>query len=328
MSAPVGLDTTVFTQTYSEKWDIGRMPDLRGKVAVVTGANSSIGLGFHMAHQFAMKGAKVYVGARNLVKSTEAIEEMKVLSPETALNLHPLVMDLGNFKQVQKAAETLLETETRLDILVNCAALLASPFIKDQHGISQTFSINHLGPFLFTTKLLPLIKQAAKLSPGVRIVNVSSTGHSFAPPKTRFRSVEDFNLTHGGTDDYSGNANRYGLEKLANILFAKELDRKFRVEGVDALAISVHAGFVRTDGATAFIGKGDVLAQALSPFDGALTAMLAATDPIVWEERERYGGAYLLPFGIITEPSENAQNAELARELWATSELVLANFLS
>ncbi|KAJ7581848.1 short-chain dehydrogenase, partial [Mycena floridula] len=306
------------------------MPDLRRKVAVVTGANSSIGLGFHMAHQFAMKGAKVYVGARNLLKSTKAIEKMRSLSPETALDLHPLVMDLGNFEQVQKAAETLLETETRLDILVNSAALLASPFVKDQYGISQTFSINHLGPFLFTTKLLPLVKQAAKSSPGVRIVNVSSRGHRFAPTGTRFRSVEDFNLTLGGTDEYAGNLNRYGLEKLANILFAKELDRKFRAEGVDALAISVHPGFVRTDGAIAFFGgeEEDVLAQALSPFDGALTAMFAATDPIVWEEREQYGGAYLLPFGIITEPSENAQNAELARELWATTESVLADSLS
>ncbi|KAJ7581852.1 short-chain dehydrogenase [Mycena floridula] len=330
MSAPAGVNNTVVEEPYpEEKWDIARMPDLSGKIAIVTGANSATGLGFHIAHQLAIKAARVYVGARNLDKSLQAIEEMRDLSPGTALDLRPLVMDLGNFKQVQKAAETLLGTETRLDILVNSAALVSN-FVKDQYGISQTFSINHLGPFLFTTKVLPLIKQAAKFNPGARIVNISSRGHEFAPAGARFLTVEDFNQTLGGTDDYASSLNRYGLEKLANILFAKELDRRFQVEGVEAVAISlfIQVSSKQAHGSLKVLGEGDVMATAITPFEGSLTPLFAATDPIVWEESERYGGAFLLPFGNITEPSENAQNAELPRELWETSEMVLEKALS
>ncbi|KAJ7599508.1 NAD-P-binding protein [Mycena floridula] len=307
-----------------------RMPDLTGKVAIVTGANASTGLGFHIAHQLALKGAKVYVGARSLIKATKAIQEMKDMSVGVHLDLHPFMADLGNFKEVQKAADSLIETETRLDILVNSAASVAGPFVKDQYGISQSFSINHLGPFLLTTKLLPLIKKTAELSSGVRVVNVSSSTHYFAPLETRFRSLDDFNEILGSTDDFASNLNRYGVEKLANVLFAKELDRHFRAHGVEGLAVSVHPGGVKTDGSIRWIGPENVgvLETSLSPLDGALTALFAATDPIVWKERDRYAGAYLTPYGVISTPSEPAQNVELAAELWKTSEAVIHKALA
>ncbi|KAJ7595372.1 short-chain dehydrogenase [Mycena floridula] len=323
MSALENLQNTFKKQSFSErfrysiisrrKWDVGRIPDLNRKVAIVTGANSSTGIGFHIAHQLAIKGAKVYVGARDLTKAMKAVEEMRTLSLATNLNVHLLVMDLGDFKQVQEAADTLLRTEKRLDILVNSAALW------DQHGISQSFSINHLGPFLFTTKLLPFIKETAKASP------VSS----IAPLGVRFRSVEDFSQILGITDDYASKLNRYGLEKLANILFAKELDRHFRDEGINVLAISLRAGTAKTDGALTFVGKDvSILNEALTPFEGALTPLFAAADPVIWEQRDQYGGTYLVALRTIGEPSENAQSAELARELWKASEVVLKRALS
>ncbi|KAJ7595361.1 NAD-P-binding protein [Mycena floridula] len=240
MSAPENLQNTLKKQSFSEvlKWDVGRIPDLNGKVAIV----SSTGIGFHIAHQLAVKGAKVYVSARDSTKVTEAIEEMRTLSLATNLNVHPLVMDLGTSKN-------------KLDILVNSAALWCGvTLVKDQYGISQSFSI--------------------KNSEGEpRIVDVSS----IAPLGVRFRSVEDsdFNQILGITDDYASKLNRY------------ELDRHFRDEGINVLAISLHPGTAKTDSALTFVGKDvSVLNETLTPFKGALTPRFAAADPVIWEQRD------------------------------------------
>ncbi|KZP16710.1 short-chain dehydrogenase [Athelia psychrophila] len=313
------------------KWDIQTgIPNLTGKVAIVTGANSSVGIGYHVAHQLAIKGAKVYVGARNVQKAQAAIEEMRKDTPSIAEGkLVPLAMDLGDLKEVEKVAREFVAKEERLDILVNNAGLLARPLDKDINGISVSFSTNHLAPFLFTNELLPLLKKTSVVSPGVRVVNLSSTTHAAPPTGIKLDSLAAFNQELGGTDDFQSNYNRYGLSKLANLLFTKELQKLFDAEGIQAVSVSVHPGGVKTTGAINFVGENvALLDNTLTPLEGALTPLFAATNQIVWVEKEKYGGAYLMPFGVIEEASDNGRNTQLAKDLWATSEQVIKSVLN
>lgn len=158
------------------------------------------------------------------------LAESPQLKPET---LVPFAVDMGNFKQVQFAARKVVAEEPRLDILVNNAAVLARPLDKESNGISVSFGINHLGPFLLIRELLPLLNKTQAEHPGVRIVNVASTAHYDVPTGARFGSLEDFNATYGSEDEPSANYLRYGYSKLASILHTKELQRRFDQEGVD-----------------------------------------------------------------------------------------------
>ncbi|KAE8380172.1 hypothetical protein BDV26DRAFT_257827 [Aspergillus bertholletiae] len=309
---------------------VAEIPDLTGKVAIVTGANSPQGIGYHVAHQLAIKGARVYVGARSVEKSQNAISEMLRSTPSLdSERLVPLAMDLNDFRQVQSTARSILEKEERLDILVNNATRMSMPLHKDRYGISISFSTNFLGPYLFTTVLLPLLKKTACMEPGVRVVNVSSRVHLALPTGIRFDSVDDFNRDFGSEDDHQSNRLRYGLSKLAMVLFSKEIQRRVNEDGIPMLATSMHPGGVRTDGVTRYFGEGnDRLNDLLTPLDGALTPLFAAAHPLPFIERERYGGAYLVPFGGIGNTSEDGENKQLAKDLWDTSERLLKDVLS
>ncbi|KAG6987135.1 Short-chain dehydrogenase TIC 32 [Fusarium oxysporum f. sp. conglutinans] len=276
------------------------------------------------------KGAKVYVGARNLQKATKAIRIMLAESPQLKPeSLVPFAVDMGNFKQVQFAARNVVAEESRLDILVNNAAVLARPLDKDANGISVSFGINHLGPFLLTRELLPLLNKTQAEHPGVRIVNVASTAHYDVPTGAKFGSLEDFNTTYGSEDEPSANYLRYGYSKLASILHTKELQRRFDQEGVDILALSVHPGGVATNGAAGYLGgrDNDIFRSNLSPFEGAITPFFAAAHPEPAQQRDKYAGSFIMPFGGLKEPTEDANNAELGKQLWTTSEKVVSSVL-
>ncbi|KAE8419861.1 hypothetical protein BDV36DRAFT_293752 [Aspergillus pseudocaelatus] len=313
------------------KWDIvAEIPDLTGKVAIVTGANSPQGIGYHIAHQLAIKGARVYVGARNTEKTQNAIDEMLQSTPSLDPGLLvPLAMDLNNFQQVHSTARGILKREERLDILVNNATRMSMPLHKDQHGISISFGTNFLGPYLFTTELLPLLKKTARLTPGVRIINISSRVHLALPTGVRFNSLGDFNRDFGSEDDHQSNRLRYGLSKLAMVLFSKEIQRRANEDRIPLLAMSMHPGGVKTVGVARYLGEGnDRLKDLLTPLAGALTPLFAAAHPLPFIERERYGGAYLVPFGEIGDTSEDGENEQLAKDLWGTSERVLKDVLN
>ncbi|KAF5633938.1 sugar transporter STL1 [Fusarium tjaetaba] len=307
------------------KYSFDDIPSLAGKVALVTGANTPDGVGYHIAHQLALKGAKVYIGTRNLQKATKAIRTMLAESPELKPeSLVPFAVDMGNFKQVQFAARKVVAEEPRLDILVNNAAVLARPLDKDGNGISVSFGINHLGPFLLTRELLPLLNKTQAEHPGVRIVNVASTAHYDVPTGAKFGSLEDFNTTYGSEDESSANYLRYGYSKLASILHTKELQRRFDQQGIDILALSVHPGGVATNGAAGYLGgrDNDIFRSNLSPFEGAITPLFAAAHPEPARQRDKYAGSFIMPFGGLKEPTEDANNVELAKQLWTTSEKV------
>ncbi|XP_014550067.1 hypothetical protein COCVIDRAFT_116571 [Bipolaris victoriae FI3] len=314
-------------------WDWKTLPSLTGKVALVTGANAPESVGWHVAYQLALLNAKVFVGARNLVKAESGIQKMLEILPNVnASNLSPFVADLGNFKEVEKAAKAFIAQEERLDILINNAAALSRPNDKDENGISISFGTNHLGPFLLTKTLLPLmIETSQQPRSDVRIINLTSTSHYEVPPTARYRNLTDFNQDFGNPDSRETNHIRYGYSKLANILFTKELQRRLDNIEVPILTISVNPGGVGTAGAAKSIGGNAEekfkKAGALTPFQGAITPLFAAVHSEPREDIESFKGAFLLPWGGLKEPSELAQDEVLAKELWETSEKVLEKVL-
>ncbi|KAF7594908.1 hypothetical protein BBP40_007943 [Aspergillus hancockii] len=280
--------------TMDSKWDIlAEIPDLTGKVAIVTGANASSpqGVGYHTAHQLTIKGAKVYDGAGNLEKSQDVIDRMLQATPSLASErLVPLAMNLNDFQQVQTMAREIVSGEERLDIVVNNATRSTRNFSIFWHELP--------GPFLFTTELMPLLRETAQVDPGVRIVNISSRVHLALPTGAQFSVLEDFNWDFGSDDDYQSNRLRYGYSKLAMVLFSKEIQRRADEDSTPILATSIPPGGVRTDGVTRYFGVGNSrLDDLLTPLDGALTPPFAAAHSLPGSEKERYGGAYLVPFG-------------------------------
>ncbi|KAL2816074.1 hypothetical protein BJX63DRAFT_388202 [Aspergillus granulosus] len=304
------------------KWDIfSEIPNLEGKVAIVTGANSNRGIGYYIAKYLAQRRATVYIGARSADKAQAAIREMK--KSDDSLLLYPFVADLGDIGSIRAATKAFIAVEKRLDILVNNAGLLARPLDMNSQGLSVSIATNHIGPFVLTTELLPLLKDTAQHSPGVRIVTVASTAHILVPNGLSLQSVEDLNQDFGGVDDMQSNTTRYGFSKLANILFTKELQARLDKEEVQGIAVALHPGGVKTDGSINVMGGKDdnpLLDSALTPEEGALTPLFAAAHPTVWEDRQRYAGAYLMPFADIEDESDNAKNPQLAQALWEITE--------
>jgi retinol dehydrogenase-12 len=142
---------------------------LTGKVAIVTGANT--GIGFETALDFAQRDARVIIACRNLDKANAAAEKIKKLSKNNKVQVEKL--DLSDLSSVRKLAEKMNSTLNKLDLLINNAGIMATPYTKTIDGFEMQFGTNHLGPFLLTNLLLPLLKKAE----GSRIINVSSIAH-------------------------------------------------------------------------------------------------------------------------------------------------------
>jgi NAD(P)-dependent dehydrogenase (short-subunit alcohol dehydrogenase family) len=142
---------------------------LTGKVAIVTGANT--GIGYETALDFAQRDARVIIACRNLDKANAAAEKIKKLSNNNKVQVEKL--DLSDLSSVRKLAEKMNSTLNKLDLLINNAGIMATPYTKTIDGFEMQFGTNHLGPFLLTNLLLPLLKKAE----GSRIINVSSIAH-------------------------------------------------------------------------------------------------------------------------------------------------------
>ncbi|KAL1685687.1 hypothetical protein GGG16DRAFT_65802, partial [Schizophyllum commune] len=261
-------------------------------------------IGYQVAQHLAQKGAKVYIGARSESKANGAIETLLKTNPSLKPEqLGSFVADLGDLKQVERAADALLEKESRLDILVNNAAF-------------------HLAPFLLTTKLLPLFEKASQQgSDAPRVVFVSAASIKWLPPTVRFRSVDDLNADLGGPDGFFANFQRYSLSKLANALTAKELQRRAPY----LVSLAVHPGEIVTDGTRPMLeASGGAPAQVLSVEDGALTPLWAAAAP----EAGKLKGAFIMPFKEVAPEEGLLKDEGLAKELWETSEAAVKDVLA
>lgn len=300
-------------------WEPSRdLPDLTGKVACITGGNA--GLGKITVLNLFEKGCKVYLAARSEEKAKEAIQEVLAQTPGgKESNLVFLPFDMTDLKSIKKAAETIKEQEDRLDIVVNNAGVMAWPY-KIINGLEVQFW-NHLGHFALIHHLLPLLKKTAQSSgsTSVRIVNVSSLGHTFAPRNLDLSSVDGVNQEYGST------WKRYGLSKLANILFSVALQERLNQDNIKVN--SCHPGNVATtltrgpQETYGFVARWLSVTEKyflMTPKDGAKTQTYLAASPEV--DEKGYSGRYFTPIATEVEPSKQAQDKSLAEALWKLSE--------
>ncbi|KZT68900.1 NAD(P)-binding protein [Daedalea quercina L-15889] len=294
------------------------IPSLNGKIAVVTGGNG--GIGYATIQHLARHGATVYMAARNEAKAQAAIKRLheEGLAPGNG-QVKSLRLDLSNPALARTAAEELLSEEDRLDVLSMMAHFISS---------MKSSALIHIGPFVFTMTLLPLLtKTAAELKGDVRIVNVSSGGIAFLRSGIRFNDRDDFNDEHKWDIIPGPSLARYCRSKLANVLFTAELQRRLDGAGIPILAMSVDPGL--NDAASHASGISYIMSLLVRtlwtpPARGAFTSVFAAAAPDVRADAERYRGAFLQPPGRIgTPPHPDARNPALARELWDTTERLL-----
>ena len=294
------------------KWTKENIPDITGKVIIVTGGNS--GIGFEAAKEFARKGAKTILACRNLDKAKKAAEKIKKKIPDALIEI--IRLDLADLDSVQKFTKEFKEKYDRLDILVNNAGIMMVPYRKTVDGFESQVGTNHLGHFALTGLLFDILTKTA----GSRVVNVSSNGHKFGDT--------DFSkFTFDKCKEYS-RMNAYGRSKLANILFTYELDRRFKNASIDAISVAAHPGISNTNLANHMAGWFAPLMKLLSSFmlqsaaKGALPTIRAAVDP------EVKGGEYYGPRGknefrgypVRVESSAVSHNEKDAKKLWEISE--------
>ena len=281
------------------------MADLSAKTAIITGANSGIGL--EAAVELARQGANVVLACRNPNKGEAAKTDIEQRAGNGTVTL--MSLDLASFASIRGFAKEALDQLPRIDILLNNAGIVARQRTVTVDGFEQTFGVNHLGHFLLTTLLLDRITT----TPEARIVTVASHAHKFAGGGLDF---DDLQTERG----YKA-MRVYGKSKLANIMFTRELAR--RIADTSATANSVHPGFVASN-----FGRNDPLGNlamtlakpfALSPSKGARTSIYVASDPAV----TGVTGKYFYKCAVV-EPTSYARDDAAARQLWEISETLVA----
>lgn len=300
------------------------IPSLEGKVILITGAN--VGLGREQLRYLAPHHpSKLYLGARSQEKAEATIAEIEKAIPGSKIDF--LQLDLTSLASVKKAADQFKRENERLDVLVNNAGIMAHPPGLTQDGYEVQFGTNHMGHFLLTRELMPLLQSTAKPGADVRIVNLSSVGHKFAP-------TGGFLPEAAKTDMASYTSwTRYGQSKLANVLFTNELARRYP----NITSVTVHPGGVNTNLATEvknnnawinfFYGPIQSLVTS-TPAQGALTQTWASVAPLAkgepdahWARKPRVvQGEYYQPVAATGGRSKDARNSELAKKLWEWSE--------
>jgi NAD(P)-dependent dehydrogenase (short-subunit alcohol dehydrogenase family) len=296
-------------------WDAKDIPDQTGRTAIVTGANS--GLGLVTARELARAGASVVMACRNVDRGHRAIEQLRAAVPEAQLQLDEL--DLASLASVRGFAERFRATHDGLDLLINNAGVMAPPRRRTADGFELQFGTNHLGHFALTNALLEKMEGADD----ARVVTLSSTMH-----KTGRINFDNLN-----GDRHYFRWNAYGQSKLANLLFMLELDRRLRAAGSTVKSLAAHPGYAATNLQSAAAPMVDRLVMKLSTAViaqndemGALPTLYAATQPGL------QGGTYVGPGGFqeqrghpkIVQPSGRARDPETARRLWEVSERMTA----
>ena len=284
------------------------MPDQSGRVALVTGANS--GLGLHTSIGLARKGARVLMACRDAGRAERALVQVQAAAPGATVEL--VSLDLASLASVEAAAAEVAGRTSALDLLVDNAGVMAPPRTTTADGFELQLGTNHLGHFALTGRLLPLLLAAS--SP--RVVVVSSGAHKIG--KIAFEDLQsERSYSRWGA---------YGQSKLANLLFARELDR--RSAATPLLVAAAHPGYAATHLQT---GQGSFLLEALlkvgnvvlaqSDADGAMPSLYAATMPDV-RRGDYWGPAFAELRG---EPkrvgrARSAQDDTVAARLWTESE--------
>ena len=293
------------------RWTLAHIPDQSGRTALITGANS--GLGLETARALASKGAHVILGCRNVKKGQVAIDDIGTTCPGAKLSLQ--LVDVSSLASVAEAAASVKEQHSALDLLINNAGIMATPRGDTVDGFEQQFATNHLGHFALTGHFLPLLSAA----PAARVVHVSSI--AARQGQMRFDDL----MHRKGYRPFKV----YAQSKLCNQLFAYELQRRLAAADSSVVSIAAHPGFAQTNLLSGVWAAGPI-APLVRPFiplfwndavKGALPQLFAATS------MEAEPGGYYGPGGLgemagypkPARPPRAALDESAAKQLWEVS---------
>lgn len=287
-------------------WTRSDIPDQSGRLAIITGANSGIGL--EAARELARQGAHVVLACRSEARAEAAIADIRAELPEAEVEF--MQLDLEDLEQVRAFAASAHQRFDRLDLLINNAGVMIPPASKTKQGFELQFGVNHLGHFALTGLLLDLLLA----TPGARVVNLSSMAHRFGR-----MDFDDLDFDARGYDA----SGAYGQSKLSNLLFTFELARRLEAAGADLTVAAAHPGWTQTN-----LQKHSKAFQLLNPLfgmhppGGALPTLRAATAADV-RPGEYYGPKGF--FEMRGTPAKAkiagaARNPGDAERLWEVSE--------
>lgn len=306
------------------KWTLDSMPSQAGRIAIVTGSNS--GLGLETARALAGKGAKVIMACRTPAKAEKAADDIRASVPDAEIEI--MQLDVAKLASIRDFAESYSASYDKLDILINNAGIMGVP-TRDTtaDGFEAQFGTNHLGPFALTGLLLPVLEA----TPGSRIIAVASIAH---------RNTDGMNLDDPNFENSEyGAFDAYAKSKLANILFIRELDRRLQAAGSHIISASGHPGYSASNIGTASNPGNNPLKSlmfklgnlfAMPTTKGMLPILRAAT------AADTEGGDFIGPtrlWGFYGWPEKSAPNASgqddaAAKRLWEVSaELTGVNYL-
>lgn len=296
-------------------WTGRDLPDLEGRIFVVTGANS--GLGWETACALSKKNATVVMACRNRDKAESALERIKTSGGTGPLSI--MELDLGSLASVGAFADAFASEHPRCDVLVNNAGIMALPYGMTEDGFERQLGVNHFGPFALTGLMLGSLRRGSD----ARVVTVSSLFHKGG--KIHFDDLR-YERRYSKWDAYA-------QSKLANLLFAFELQRRIDQAGFPAISAAAHPGYASTNLQSGAADAAALLGGALRLFSaavaqaadmGALPSLYAAAG------RGVRGGDFLGPDGLgqmrghptRVSASRRARDEDLARRLWEVSEEV------
>lgn len=294
-----------------QQFSLEEVPDLSGKVAVVTGGSEGIGYG--CTHTLLSKNiSKLFIISWSEDVISDALSAIaSELGQEKADRVTWLKCDLADWEQTGKTAFEISQKTDRVDILINNAARGIMTYQLAKNGVDLHMAGNHMGHVVLTSHLLPLLKSTAEKGDKVRIVQLGSNAHESAPKDVKFESVEELNQDLGPMA-------QYGRTKLCSILYAKYLARHLSSTHPNILSNATHPGFVETKQSVDLIHEayplgGYAMSVGMAPFkktqfEGAVSTMFAAT-------KTESTGEYVCPPAIREPGSELANDEKLGEQL-------------
>jgi len=289
-----------------KNFKIDNYPSQNGRIAIITGANS--GIGFETAKALAKKGATVVMACRNLQKAEEA--KKRVLKTDPNASLKPMKIDTSSLAEVQKFAKHFQNHFDRLDLLINNAGIMMSPYEETENGFENQLATNYLGHFALTGHLMPLLLNTENS----RVVSLSSLSYKWA-------DIQFHDLHFQKKYDKK---KAYGQSKRACLVFAYELQRRFSEKNVSTKSIAAHPGLSNTN-----------LDRYFNPIIRPLGALFLQKQekgayPILFAalDKSLKGGEYVGPDGFqemrgnptIVDSDDKTKDRDIAKELWKVSE--------
>ncbi|KAH9037556.1 NAD(P)-binding protein [Lactarius hengduanensis] len=286
-------------------WGVDDIPDLTGKVVLVTGGNA--GVGKETVKQLLTHNAKVYLAARSAQKANEAIAELKNETGKQAIFLQ---LDLSDIPAIRKSAQEFLSKESQLHVLINNAGVMTSP--KEQvtaQKYDMQFGTNVIGHWLFTQLLLPALFAATNASPShekARVVTVSSSANYLTT------GIDFYAIADGPERVQYSEFELYNKSKFGNVVVARELARRY---GDKIVSTSLHPGNIRTDLLRHQPGWFNAIVYwLLYPVSyGALTQLYCATAPSAADAN----GKFFIPWARLGEPNKAALEPQVGERLWS-----------